>query len=188
MLVLASKSPRRVEILKNLGFTFKISPTEVDESYPINFNVSKVAGFLAEKKAFASSIEHPNDIVIASDTVVVLKNKIFGKPTSKQDAKNMLNALSGKKHTVYTGVSIKCKDKNINFTEKTYVYFKKITENEIDDYIASGETDDKAGAYAIQGKGCRFIKKIKGDYFTVMGLPAARIYEELKELEQMGDK
>ena len=172
MLILASKSPRRVEILSSLGFVFKCSPVDVDEIYPKKLNPAKVAGYLAEKKARAAISAHPDDIVIASDTVVVFNNKIFGKPKSLNDAKTMLKALSGKKHIVYTGVSIKSKNKNIAFTEKTYVYFSKISDAEIDEYITSGEPNDKAGAYAIQGKGCRFIKKIKGDFYTVLGLPA----------------
>ena len=187
MLILASKSPRRVEILESLGFSFECCPTKIDENYPKQLKASKVAGYLADKKANASINEHPNDVVIASDTVVVLKHKIYGKPKNRDDAKKMLKELSGKKHVVYTGVSIKSKNKNVSFTQKTYVYFSKISQSEIDDYIASRECDDKAGAYAIQGKGCRFIKKIKGDYYTVMGLPAAKVYDELKEIEKMGD-
>ena len=188
MLILASKSPRRVEILKNLGFTFKCSPTDVDEAFPNNLKTSKVAGYLAELKANAAFLEHPNDVVLASDTIVVFKNKIFGKPTSTSDARNMLSVLSGKKHIVYTGVSIKSSEKSVTFTQKTYVYFEKISQEEINNYIASGEPIDKAGAYAIQGKGSKFVKKIKGDYYTVMGLPAAKVYKKLKEFEKMGDK
>ena len=121
-------------------------------------------------------------MVIGCDTVVVLGKKIMGKPYDREHATEMLTALSNKTHLVITGVCIKYGDKTVSFSEKTKVTFRKITAEEIDDYIKTFEPFDKAGSYGIQGQGALFVKQIRGDYFNIVGLPVARLYSELKKL------
>lgn len=184
MLILASNSPRRKEILEKLQFNFVCSPADVDESFDDSIGTSKVAEILAFRKAKAVLLQRPNDTIIGSDTVVVIDGEILLKPKDKNDAFTMLKKLSGKTHQVYTGVAICSSSKTVSFTECANVTFDEINDDEIYDYISTLEPMDKAGAYAVQGIGCKFIKEIKGDYYTVMGLPANRLYRALKE---MGD-
>lgn len=183
MLILVSNSPRRKEILQKLGFEFLCKPVDVDETIPLKADAEGIAQLLAERKAGAGLLINPDDTVIGSDTVVVLENKILGKPKDKADATRMLKLLSDKTHTVYTGVCIKNKNKTVAFTESTKVCFAALTDDEINNYIETGEPMDKAGAYAIQGVGCKFIKWIKGDYYAVMGLPSNSLYKALKNME-----
>ena len=183
MLILASNSPRRKEILEKLQFNFICDPVDVDETVCDNVQFSQVAELLALRKAEAGFRLHPNDTVIGSDTVVVVKDRILGKPKDKLDAKVMLKLLSGNIHKVYTGVAIINAQKTVSFTECSEVAFDNLSDSEIDDYISSGEPMDKAGSYGVQGLGCRFIKWIKGDYYNVMGLPANRLYRELKGMD-----
>ncbi len=183
MLILASNSPRRKEILEKLQYKFICSPVDVDESFEPSVDCSKVAEILALRKAKAGLEKHPKDTIIGSDTVVVIDNQILLKPRDENDAFGMLQKLSGRTHQVYTGVAICNSKETVSFTDCAYVTFDKISDMEIYDYISSGEPMDKAGAYAVQGIGCKFIKEIKGDYYTVMGLPSNKVYRALEGME-----
>lgn len=191
-LILASGSPRRKELLKQVGLKFEVITSDCDESTKES-NPSKIVEFLAAKKAKAVaevysdklnfSKSNNNFIVIGADTIVALDKEILGKPKNEEEALNMLMELSGKVHQVYTGVSIQVfkEGKMIfkNFHEKTDVKMYEFTKKEALDYIATGEPLDKAGSYGIQGLGAVLVKEIKGDYNTVVGLPVARVYREL---------
>lgn len=179
--ILASASPRRKELLGYIVPRFEIIPADVDETLPEEIPAEKSAEFLAVKKAEHISAQYSESIVIGSDTVVIVDGEILGKPADKADAYRMLKKLSGKTHTVVTGVCISQGEKKKSFSEETRVEFYPLSEEEIRDYIATGDPMDKAGAYGIQGEGCVLIKGIEGDFFTVMGLPAARLKRELAE-------
>jgi septum formation protein len=181
-LILASSSPRRKELLENLRLTFTISSSEVDESFDPTLSPEDVVMDLADRKAKVIFKENPEAFVIGSDTIVVADGLVLGKPTDNTDAKGMLEKLSGKKHDVYTGVSILSPNGNTQFFERTEVWFWELTDDEINFYVQSGEPLDKAGGYGIQKLGSMLVKKIHGDYFAVMGLPVARTYRELKRL------
>ena len=173
MLILASGSPRRRELLSLITDEFEILVSGCDEFVPEGTPAEKVPAILAEQKALAVAKLRPEDTVIGSDTVVVLNDEIFGKPKDKAHAHAMLKALSGKKHFVYTGVAVAEKGKVRSFVQKTEVEFYELSDETIEKYIATGESMDKAGAYGIQGKGSVLVKGIVGDYFNVMGLPVA---------------
>lgn len=179
--ILASASPRRKELLSYIVPRFEIIPADVDETLPEEISSEKSAEFLAVKKAEHISAQYPESIVIGSDTVVIVDGEILGKPSDEADAYRMLKKLSGKIHTVVTGVCISRGEKKKSFSEATRVEFYPLSDEEIHDYIATGDPMDKAGAYGIQGEGCVLIKGIEGDFFTVMGLPAARLKRELAE-------
>lgn len=181
-LILASSSPRRKELLENLRLTFTISSSEVDESFDPTLSPEDVVMDLAERKAKVIFKENPEAFVIGSDTIVVVDGQVLGKPTDDEDAKGMLKKLSGRKHEVYTGVSILSPTGISRFYERTEVWFWELTDEEINFYVQSGEPLDKAGAYGIQQLGSMLVKKINGDYFAVMGLPVAKTYRELKRL------
>lgn len=180
MLILASGSPRRRELLNELGLFFEVITSNVDENInearPIHY-VEK----LAYKKAENIGSLYPNDVVIGADTIVVHDGNILGKPADEHEARDMLMKLSGKVHEVYTGVCIYNKSNLINriFYERTLVEFYPIKIDEVNHYILTGEPFDKAGAYGIQGMGKLFVKGIDGDYFNVVGLPIGRVYREL---------
>ncbi len=173
MLILASGSPRRRELLSLITDEFEILVSGCDEFVPEGTPAEKVPAILAEQKALAVAKLRPEDTVIGSDTVVVLNDEIFGKPKDKVHAHAMLKALSGKKHFVYTGVAVAEKGEVRSFVQKTEVEFYELSDETIEKYIATGEPMDKAGAYGIQGKGSVLVKGIVGDYFNVMGLPVA---------------
>lgn len=173
MYILASGSPRRKELLSLIIPEFEILVSGCEEFVPKGTPVEKVPALLAEQKALAVAKLRPDDIVIGSDTVVVLGGEIFGKPKDKDHAHAMLRALSGKKHFVYTGVAVAEKGEVRSFVQKTEVEFYELSDETIDKYIESFEPMDKAGAYGIQGKGSVLVKGIVGDYFNVMGLPVA---------------
>ncbi len=163
-ILLASKSPRRSQLLKEAGFTFEVVSLNVDESYPNDMPVDEVAEFLARKKARAAvGYIKENEIVLAADSVVILGETIFGKPTDYQDAVKILRALSGKMHRVITGVCLKTKEKERSFSGLSKVFFDELSEEEIEYYIKNYHPYDKAGAYAIQEWiGLCKIKKIEG--------------------------
>lgn len=177
-LVLASKSPRRSEILKNAGLDFTVRVADADETIPEGTKPSDAVVFLAARKAMA--VERASDeLVIGADTVVVLDDKILGKPKDKDDAFNMLKSLSGRVHSVFTGVCGIADGFSMTFAEETRVEFCKLSDDEINDYINTDEPYDKAGAYGIQGLASRFIRGIDGDYFNVVGLPVNAIYQKI---------
>jgi septum formation protein len=180
-LVLASKSPRRKELLSQLGLYFDVETIDTNESFPPTMPVAEVAHYLAVKKAvpFQQRIGE-NDLVITADTIVAIENDILGKPTSYNEAVEMLRKLSGKTHVVFTGVCLTSMHKSTSFTSATQVHFKKLTSREIDYYITHYHPYDKAGAYGIQEWiGYIAVEKIEGSYFNVMGLPVQHLYEEL---------
>lgn len=180
-IILASKSPRRQNLLKELGFEFEIKTKEIEEIYPPELQKENVAVFLSELKAsaFVNDLKE-NDLVITSDTIVYLKDEIIGKPTGRQDAIEMLGKLSGNKHEVITAVTLLSKEKQHTFHDVTEVYFKTLTTQEIEYYVDNYKPFDKAGSYGIQEWiGYVGIEKINGSYFNVMGLPVKRVYDEL---------
>ncbi|MFE8703449.1 Maf family protein [Cytobacillus sp. FJAT-54145] len=181
-LILASSSPRRKELLENLQLTFEVSSSDVDESYDPKLTPEEIVMELAFRKASFVSQKHPSAYVLGSDTVVVAGNEVLGKPQEKSDAFQMLKKLSGSTHSVYTGVAITRENESIKFFEKTDVTFWELTEDEIHGYIQTGEPFDKAGGYGIQGFGSMLVKEIKGDYFSVVGLPVSKTARELKKL------
>ncbi|WP_053364227.1 Maf family protein [Bacillus sp. FJAT-27251] len=181
-LILASSSPRRKELLENLHLQFEISSSNVDESFSPDLSPSEAVMELAARKARFVAEKHPDAFVIGSDTVVVLDGDILGKPENSEEAYGMLNRLSGKTHAVYTGVDIIAPDNEKLFYEKTDVTFWELSHEEIQTYIQSGEPFDKAGGYGIQGFGSFLVRKISGDYFTVVGLPVSRTVRELKNI------
>ena len=180
MLILASNSPRRKELLSMLGYEFEIRASDCDESTDIR-DPAELVKELSKRKAHA--IERTLcDTVIGSDTVVSVNSKILGKPQDKNDAFNMLKQLSGRTHTVYTGVCIIQGNNEIIEAVSCDVTFKKMTDSEIENYIASGEPMDKAGAYGIQGKGSAYVEKINGDYFAVVGFACCYVNSVLNKL------
>ncbi len=180
-ILLASKSPRRSQLLKEAGFTFEVVSLNVDESYPNDMPVDEVAEFLARKKARAAvGYIKENEMVLAADSGVILGETIFGKPTDYQDAVKILRALSGKMHRVITGVCLKTKEKERSFSGLSKVFFDELSEEEIEYYIKNYHPYDKAGAYAIQEWiGLCKIKKIEGTYSNIMGLPVQIVYKEI---------
>ena len=178
-IILASGSPRRCELLKSLGLDFEIIKPDVDESHLKNENPKDLCVRLAELKACAVANEHKNFLVIAADTIVVVENAnenlILGKPENRENAFNMLKILQGREHKVLTGVTIAFNGNLISDFESTLVKFRPLNENEIRAYISTGESDDKAGAYAVQGKGSLLVESITGDYFNVVGLPICKL-------------
>jgi len=183
--ILASRSPRRRALLLRLQTPFDIILPDVDESItPPEGSPETYCTALAELKANDISQHYTNNLVIGSDTIVVLDNKIMGKPENKAMAQNMLETLSGKTHHVYTGVCLKWADKNIHhlFAELTMVTFRELSEADINHYIKSCPPYDKAGSYGIQDWSAVFVKEIKGCYDNVVGFPISRFYEELKKL------
>ena len=179
--ILASKSPRRQFLLKDLGLDFTIHTKEVDESFPADLKAEQIPLYLCEKKAAAFDSElNENDIVITADTIVWIENNVLNKPENFEDAVRMLKLLSGKMHEVFTGVCLKSKYKTTSFYARTNVYFKTLTDDEIEYYISNFHPYDKAGAYGAQEWiGYIAVEKIEGSYFNVMGLPLKELYEEL---------
>lgn len=182
-IILASASPRRRELLATAGIEFEICVKDVDETVPEGTLPPDAAEMTATKKALASAVEHSEDIVIGADTIVVADGKILGKPRSNEDAIAMLTMLSGKEHTVITGVCIACNGKTEVFHKESKVRFYPLTDKEIADYVATGEPMDKAGAYGIQGKGSVLVEGIEGDYFNIVGLPVASTVRAIRKIQ-----
>ncbi|CAK1602677.1 unnamed protein product [Parnassius mnemosyne] len=181
-IVLASGSPRRKELVENIGLKVSLCPSLFEENLdPKSYN--SFSEFV-EETALQKVLEvddrlkkqgHKPDVVIGADTMVTLDGELFGKPTSEKEAFEMLTRLSGRSHTVYTGVVVKSFEKVVKFTEKTNVVFGKMDKEQILGYISTGEPMDKAGGYGIQGVGGTFVERVEGDYFTVVGLPLYRL-------------
>ncbi|MFZ0212439.1 MAG: Maf family protein [Candidatus Acidiferrales bacterium] len=190
-LILASASPRRAEILRNAGFDFEVRPAHVDESLRPGESAQVCVLHLAEEKARATARQFVNEaapeptFIIGADTVVVADGEILGKPASNEEACGMLRRLSGKTHEVFTGLTVLPMSGGpaVAALEATRVTFATLTEAEIEDYVSTGEPFDKAGAYGIQGRGGKFVSRIEGCYFNVMGLPLARLYAMLRKFE-----
>ncbi len=183
MYILASASPRRRELLKYILDDFKIICADIDETVPEGMSALDVPEHLSVKKAEFIADKHPDAIVVAADTVVILDDEILGKPKSEKDAFLMLKKLSGKTHLVVTGCSIARGDKRKSFSVCSKVTFFELSDQAICDYIAKNESMDKAGAYGIQGFGSVLVEKIEGDYFNIVGLPVSALNRKLKEFE-----
>lgn len=187
MLVLASASPRRQELLRAAGISFTVQPADVDETPQAGESPEGCAERLAREKAMAVWRTRPQDVVLGADTVVVVDHELLGKPTDAADAVRMLRRLSGREHRVITGVCLVRAvagdgGPRVNVGhESTLVAMQAISDEEIGDYVASGEPMDKAGAYAIQGIASRWIPRIVGDYGNVVGLPVALVYRMLRD-------
>lgn len=183
-IILASQSPRRKELLGQMGLRgFKITSPEVDETVEEHMPPAQVVEELSRRKALAvAGHADPDDLIIAADTVVALEGAVLGKPADQRDAFAMLSALSGNRHYVYTGLTVIQGDQVVTQHECTTVTFRELEPEEISHYIATGEPMDKAGAYGIQGYGALFIEGISGDYYNVMGLPVCRLGQILGQL------
>lgn len=184
-IILASASPRRKELLEKLDLEFSVCPADIDESLLPDEDAGMYPLRTAVQKAVAVAKTAENAIIIAADTVVVLDDRILGKPKDEKEAKEMLQRLSGREHIVITGIGVvdTVSGRTLSATEQTIVYFHPLEEEEIDAYIASGECMDKAGSYGIQGKGSLLVRKIDGDYFNVMGLPLSKLYRLLLNID-----
>ena len=183
-IILASASPRRRKLMEDMGLEFEIRPRSVPEDFPPHMKKQDVALFLSKKKAavFAESEIGENELIIAADTIVCLDDTILNKPGDRDHAIEMLTLLSGKKHEVMTGVSLRTKSRLHSFFVSTDVYFKNLSKSEIEYYVDTYRPFDKAGSYGIQEWiGYVGIEKIEGSYFNVVGLPTARLYEELRK-------
>ncbi len=184
-LLLASKSPRRRQLLGELGYPVEFITLDVDEHVPDGTPAAATAELLACRKAgaYASSMMADDDILVAADTVVVLEEKVLGKPADRSEALAMLRSLSGNRHTVYTGVCLRTVSQTVSFTEKTDVYFRQLSDEDLAYYVDNYRPFDKAGAYGIQEWiGMVGISRIEGCYYNVMGLPVARVYEAIRRL------
>jgi septum formation protein len=181
MLVLASASPRRRELLRNANIPFEVEPAHINEDPRPNEPAKEYAERLAREKAQAIAQKHPNDPVLGADTVVVIDNQVLGKPADPSDAGRMLHLLSGRTHQVITGVCLAVDGQWTVSSETTAVTMSEISKQEIAAYVATGEPMDKAGAYAIQGIASRWIPGVEGDYSNVVGLPVARVYRMLRQ-------
>lgn len=184
-LILASKSPRRSQLLQDAGLAFEVVIKDVEEVYPPDLDLQDVPVYLAELKAEAfGSYVKGEEVVITADTIVILEDKILGKPKDKEDAYQTLRMLSGQKHVVITGVCLTSQNQKITFSERTVVDFYELSEKTIQYYIENFEPFDKAGSYAIQEWiGLIGVKRIEGSYSNVLGLPVSRL---LRELEAFG--
>ena len=192
-LVLASASPRRQELLRNAGIAFTVQPADIDESPQDGESPVECAQRLAREKALAVSPSRPLDCVLGADTIVVIDEKILGKPRDPADAARMLRLLSGRTHEVVTGVCLvgpvgerRTESRELRAaSETTRVTMCKISDEDIGEYITTGEPTDKAGAYAIQGMASRWIPRIEGDYSNVVGLPVALVYRMLQDRREL---
>jgi septum formation protein len=173
-LILASQSPRRAELLTRLGLEFDILPAEIDESYLGDEMPADHAERLAREKAIAVARRHPEALVIGSDTIVLIDNLVLGKPRDEADAVRMLKRLADREHQVITAVAVVWGTRIHSAVEPVRVRFRPLDDRECEEYVATGEPMDKAGAYGIQGYGSALVESIEGDYFAVMGLPVVR--------------
>jgi nucleoside triphosphate pyrophosphatase len=183
-IVLASTSPRRAEILRTVGWSFETFAVNVDETLAADEDAPDYVERLARAKAAAAVVHCPSRLVLGADTVVIVDDEILGKPRDEEDARQMLRRLSGRRHQVLTGVALinGQPSQSVVAHEITEVKFATLSDDEIGWYAATGEPMDKAGAYAIQGRGARFIEEIKGDYFNIVGLPVRLLYKLVQNI------
>lgn len=181
-LILASNSPRRQQLLRDAGFEFIVKVKDTNEDFPKTMPAIEVPAYLARKKAEAFRQELKNEIVLTADTIVVVKNEILNKPKDALEASEMLRKLSGQQHQVITGVCMMTQENTETFVDTTEVFFRDLTDFEIDYYIKTCRPFDKAGAYGVQDFiGMVGIPRMEGSYFTVMGLPIHKVYEALSK-------
>lgn len=185
--VLASSSPRRALLLKQIGLSFTIDPSNVDETVSEQLLPTEIVQVLASRKGMDVATRHDHSLIIASDTIVSLNDQLLGKPSDKSEAREMLSSLSNLTHEVFSGVFVALTSDRgeitqyFSFSERTKVTFSALSESEVDLYIATGSPFDKAGAYGIQDDlGSLFVKKIEGDYYNVVGFPINAFYQQLK--------
>ncbi len=183
-ILLGSNSPRRKELLKEIGFDFEVVKIDCDEIFPDNMNPENVAAFLSDLKSSAFRELAADEVLITADTIVVLGNQILGKPENEKTAIEMLEQLSGKEHSVYSAFTVKTAQQKITITDVATVYFEPFTKDEILYYISNFRPFDKAGSYGIQDwLGMTKIKKIEGSFYTIMGLPTHFLYSILRDLK-----
>lgn len=183
--VLASGSPRRRELLGQMGIEdFEVLPAQGEETAPEGLAPDALVARLALQKVREVAALRPEATVIGADTVVALDGQVLGKPSDEEEAREMLSALSGRRHQVYTGMAVLSGGQAFTHVECTQVEFRPLTAEEIAAYVATGESMDKAGAYGIQGRACVFIRGIQGDYYNVVGLPVCALHELLAQLER----
>lgn len=180
--VLASSSPRRRDLLNLIGIPHEVRPANIDETMRPREAPRRYAERLAREKASAIAVRDPGLITIGADTVVVVNRKVLGKPSDPDDAARMLGMLSGREHTVITAVAVSRGRKLRSAIEEVLVKFRRLREDEIEAYVATGEPMDKAGAYGIQGFGATMVERVEGDYFAVMGLPLARLVGLMRDV------
>jgi septum formation protein len=182
-IILASSSPRRKELLEMIGLKFTVDAAEIEEDTGRKLKPVELVKTISREKAAAAAARHPDSIIIAADTIGVLEDHLLGKPRSAADAVVMLRSMSGRCHRVLTGFTIldSISGRTVSKVVESGVYFKKLEDREIENYVQSGEPLDKAGAYAIQGAGSELIERIEGDYYNVIGLPLYALVGELKK-------
>ncbi len=182
-IILASASPRRKQLLKKIGLKFRVEPSNYEENISCELEPHELAKSLSLEKARLVAKNYKNALLIAADTFIVFEGKILGKPRTNTEAKEMLETINGKPHSVINGFTIvdTGNNKALSRSVETKVHLRKLSSNEIDAYVRSKEPLDKAGAYAIQGLGSVIVEKIEGDYFNVIGLPLSALTESLKE-------
>ena len=181
MFILASQSPRRRELLSMLGLEFTIITADIDETMDEGLCVEDAVAEISRKKAEAVGNDHPGRLIVSADTIVTVEGKVLGKPHSQDEARAMLQSLSGRSHTVMTAFCLYKDGKSETHVEKTDVVFKPLSPEEIDAYIQTGSPMDKAGAYGIQDGAAVFVEALRGDYYNVMGLPVYRLAGMLRE-------
>lgn len=182
MIILASTSKRRIQLIKKITKDFKCIKPNIDEKAFHYGNISIISKELAKMKAYSVYNQHKDDIIISADTIVILNNELIEKPKNKIDAFNILKKLSNNTHIVLTSYTILYKEKEISHTVKTYVTFKKLNYNLINDYLKNNTYKDKAGGYAIQARKYNFVKSINGSYYNVVGFPIDEIKKDLNKL------
>ena len=181
MLILASQSPRRRELLSMLGLDFTVITADIDERMNPALTVEQAVAAVCEQKAAAVGTDHPDALILAADTIVVLENRVLGKPRTEDEARAMLRGLSGRCHTVMTAFCLWKNGRADTHVEHTRVHFRPLTDREIDAYVATGSPMDKAGAYGIQDQAAIFVEALEGDYYNVMGLPLCALAQKLRE-------
>jgi len=183
-IILASKSPRRKEILSKCNIEFICIPSDIDETINPNNDLKEEVINLSYRKAKSILNEYPDSLVIGSDTMVVIDNKVLGKPSDREDAFKMIKSLQGKTHQVLTGLCFISQNKVYKDVSVSNVTFKEMSDEEINNYLDLNEYQDKAGSYGIQGYAGRYITNIDGDFYAIMGLPLNKVYTQLKLIEE----
>src|SRR5690606_14293807 len=186
--ILGSTSPRRQELLKQVQIPFIVQAANIDESQISTDDPVKKVKELAMLKGRSISIKKKDEVILAADTVVSYNGKIFEKPKNKEEAFDMISALSGNEHQVFTGVLIRSFDDEVAFVERTIVEFWPLSDQEIEGYVSTDEPYDKAGAYGIQSIGAMFVKKINGDYYNVVGLPISQVVRKLRNFSVLPER
>ena len=179
-IILASQSPRRRELLERMGIShFDIIPAKGEERSDPNLTPAQLVEELSRQKAAEIAADHPDALIIAADTVVAVDGTVLGKPHDRDDSVRMLQTLSGREHTVYSGLTVCWQGRSVTQHEATAVRFRPLTQDDIHHYVSTGEPMDKAGSYGIQGYGCTLVEGISGDYYNVVGLPVCRLSQIL---------